>query len=348
MALRMPTLGTRWVLVIALTLLCWPDGVSAGEVPEKPPETPSLTNVRRQGWLRFTLNSGRIVVSAARGVNFSHSGLMRSDRGEQLSIRFTANEPVLSYELRTPAYRLLLDVSAGKRLQLRRLPLGERTEPIAIEFHEAPNSPLVLKVGSKENQRVYRAESLWHLFVIEPTAARQHLAPLLKIMLPEWDFAKASGEIESVLVHTAQSGTPPDQKLWAKWVQQLGDSSFAKREQADRKLREVGRAAATYLGQLDQARLDAEQRYRVARILQSMSDASSEELPQQIASWLSGDSAVWLALLSRDAEPTRRAALKRLEALVVQPLVFDPAADEPTRRRQIDVIRAKVEKKDEK
>jgi hypothetical protein len=332
----MPTLLRRCLGLTALVLLAWFEPAAAEEIPE----TPGLTNIRRQGFVQFTLSSGRIAVTGSHGVNFSHSGPL-----ERVSVRVTGNEPVVVYEIATPAYRFLLDVSAASRLQLRRLPKADRTAPVPVEFVQSPREPLVLKVGPKDSERVYRAESIWHLFVQEPGVAREHLAPLLKILLREWDFVKAAGEIESILVRTAESGAPPDQKLWSDWVRQLGDASFAKREAADRRLRESGRIAVTYLRQLDPARLDAEQRYRVRRILQTMAHTSNEESSPQVAMWLSGDPAIWLALLSREEEPTRRAALKRLEAISDGPLAFDPAADRKTRQRQIEAVRDRVSRK---
>ncbi len=328
--------SARGCLTLAVFTLAGVLNLAAEELPE----TPSLTNVRRQGVIQFTLNSGRIAVTGSRGVPFSHPGPMTSERGERLSVRIVGNEPVVAYELATPTYRFLLDVSAGNRLQLRRLPKEGRPGPIPVEFRQVPSEPISLKVGPKENERIYRARSIWHLLIVEPAAAREHLAPLVKIVLREWDFVKTAEEIESILVRTAESGAPPDQKLWAEWVQQLGDASFAKREAADRKLRDSGRVVVTYLQQLDPARLDAEQRFRVRRILRVLSDMSNEESPPQLAVWLSGDTAIWLALLSRDDEATRRAALKRLEAILGHPVAFDPAADPETRQRQIEALRA--------
>jgi hypothetical protein len=343
----MPTLNRRWSLVIALVLLASPGAGWAAELPEKPPATPSLTHVIRQRWVQFTLNSGRIAVTGSRGVNYNPGGQIRNHRGEQLTIRITSHEPVMNYELQTPTYRFLLDVSAGKRLELRRLPQPDRSEPVPVEFREGPSGPLVLTVGPKDAQRVYQAESLWHLFLADRSVSRQHLAPLLKIILPESDFVKTADEIEAILVRTAQNGAPPDQTLWNQWVRQLGDTDFAKREQADRKLRESGRVVATFLGQLDPSRLDAEQRFRVRRIVHAMSNLSDEESPPQIAAWLSGDPGIWLALPSREPEPICRVILKRLEAMVGGPLTFDPAADEQTRQRQIETIRTKIGKRDE-
>ena len=308
------------------------------------PETPSLTNVRRQGWVQFNLRSGRIVVAGLRGVNFSHSGQLTAERRERLSIRVSANEPILAYELITPAFRFQLDVAAGHRVQIRRLPGENRSEP-AVEFRQWPNEPLLLKVTGREGERVYQASSVWHMFLAEPAASREHLDPLLKFLFREWDFTKTAEEIEAALVRLAQSGAPPDQKRWAQWVQELGDANFAKREAADRGLRESGRVVASYLQRLDPATLDAEQRFRIRRILRALAELGNEESPPQLAMWLSGDVSVWLALLARDDEPTRRAALQRLEALVGHPLAFDPTADAQKRARQLEALQATLGEK---
>ncbi len=308
------------------------------------PDTPSLNNVRRQGWLQFNLRAGRIVVAGLRGVNFNHAGQLTPDRRERLTIRVSANEPILSYELTTPTFRFQVDVAAGNRVQIRRLP-GENQPGPAVEFRQSPNEPVSLKVTESDEDRLYHAASIWHLFLAEPAAAREHLDPLLKILFREWDFSKTAEEIEAALVRMAQSGVPPDQKLWAQWVKDLGDASFAKREAADRHLRESGRVVASYLQRLDPATLDAEQRFRIRRILRALAELGNEESPPQLAMWLSGDVSVWLALLTRDDEPTRRAALQRLQALVGHPLAFDPAADPQERGRQLDALRTALGEK---
>lgn len=337
MTAKLPVWLWGWFGLAVFAIAMGLDGTAADELPE----TPGLTNVRRQGWVQFNLNSGRIVVTGSRGVNFTNAVPMTKERGERLSIRIAANEPVIVYELATPAYRLLLDVAAGNRLQLRRLPRENRPGP-PVEFRQAPNEPMALTVGEKDNERVYRAASVWHLLIAEPAAGREHLVPLLKILLREWDFVGTAEEIESLLVRTAESASPPDQKIWAQWVQQLGDASFATREAADRNLRESGRVVVSYLQQLDPARLDAEQRFRVRRILLALAAMNNEESPPQLAVWLSGDTTIWLALLAREDERIRRAALKRLEAIAGRRLAFDPAADPPTRKRQIESLRAAV------
>jgi len=335
------SISTGWTGRMGLTAFVGLVGI-ASVLAEEIPDTPGLTNVRRQGWVRFTLNSGRIVVAGSRGVNFSHSGSMVRGRGETLSVRVTGNEPLVKYEITTPTQRFRLDASAGNRLQLGRFPEGEHSTVVRAEFVQNPNEPVALTVGPKDHERVYRAPTIWHLFLQEPAAAKEHLAPLLKILLREFDFAEAAKEIESNLVHTAGSGALPDRTHWAEWVRQLGDPSFANREEADRKLRASGRMVVSYLQRLDPSGLDAEQNYRVRRILQTLSGLRNEESPTQVATWLSGDPAVWLALLAREEESTRRVALKWLETILGGPLAFDPGADLPTRQKQIEAIRAKI------
>ncbi len=340
MAVRM-SLRRKACLVLTALAAAWP----AQAAPVDPiPETPSLTNVRRQGWIQINLRAGRIVVAGLRGVNFSHSGQLTAERRERLTVRVSANEPILAYELTTPAFRFQLDVAAGNRVQIRQSP-GENQSRPAVEFHQSPGEPLLLKVSGQDGERVHRAASIWHLFLAEPAAGREYLTPLLKILLRDWDFPKTAEEIEAALVRMAQSGVPPNQKQWAQWVQELGDASFARREAADRNLRESGWVVASYLQRLDPALLDAEQRFRVRRILRALAELGNEESPPELAMWLSGDASVWLALLTRDEEPTRRAALQRLEALVGHPLAFDPAASPPERGRQLEALRVALGEK---
>jgi hypothetical protein len=210
-----------------------------------------------------------------------------------------------------------------------------------MEFLQAPGEPLVLKVGAQGHQRVYRGESLWHLALAEPIVFGDHLAPWLKMLQRDWDPQKAAGEVEQALVRLASQREQPNRQQWAQWVRQLGDPEFSVREEADRQLRRAGRSAAGYLERLDAGQLDAEQRYRIRRIVQSYS-AAGQDTSEQIAAWLSGEPAVWLALLARDAEPTRRAALGQLERILGSRPAFDPAAPASVRAKQIEELRAQI------
>jgi hypothetical protein len=143
-------------------------------------------------------------------------------------------------------------------------------------------------------------------------------------------------------VRAAAEGDLPDPGRWAVLVEQLGDERFSRREAADRELRSLGRVVSIYLQQLDASQLDAEQHYRVRRILMALSARTDNDTPPEVAQWLAGDPVVWLAMLSRDDEPTRRLAAERLKALLDGPIAFDPAADAATRQGQIDELRLRI------
>ena len=67
-----------------------------------------------------------------------------------------------------------------------------------------------------------------------------------------------------------------------------------------------------------------------------LTQAIEDDTAQQIASWMIADPEVWLALLARPEEPTRRLAAAQLAKLLGQPISFDPAADAARSKRQID------------
>ncbi len=56
---------------------------------------------------------------------------------------------------------------------------------------------------------------------------------------------------------------------------------------------------------------------------------------------------IWLALLSRPGESTRRLALQQLNSLLGSKVPFDPAADEATREKQIERFRERIVGADE-
>lgn len=307
---------------------------------EEYPENNSLSNAFRQGWIQIGLVSGRIVLNGSRGVNYSTTSGV-SERQERLAIRMSGSDPVVNFEMATPEEQIAIDFTAANRLQIRRMPKGDSKRP-ALDFRQMADEPITLKLGEKDHEKIYQAASLWHLMILEPAVCREQLVPLLKLMQRDWDFIKMGKDTEESLLRIAATGRLPNQQHWAEWVQRLGDNRFSARESADHKLREAGPVIITYLQQLDSSRLDAEQQYRVRRILLTLTDSKGDDSPDQIAAWLSGDSTVWLALLSRDDEKTRRVAAQHLEALLGGPLSFDPEADPATRARQIEQIRTRL------
>jgi len=301
------------------------------------PRTVLLANAVRQYWVRFELTYGRVSLKAMRPIPTSTNSTSGTRR-ERFAIRVAGGDPSMEYELTTPEQQVSIRFTSANQLEIRRSPVGD-SKLVPVEFNQPATGPVSLKIG-QQGARELRAASLWHLLLAEPAECRQSLVPLLDLLQPKWELEKTRDGVRATLLRMAGSGTLPDQTRWAEWVQQLGDNRFAKREAADRQLREAGRAAVAYLQQLDLSRLDAEQQYRVRRIIQAVTAGSADDSPDQIASWLFGDASVWLAMLSSDEEPARKTAARQLGTLLGKPIAFDPAADAPTRKKQIEALRA--------
>jgi len=303
-------------------------------------ETPILTNAFQTGWLQFGINGGRVTLDGSRGVNVATSSGGTKPR-ERLCVRMTGGDPMVEYELVVPDQQLTIEMSSHNRFHLHRKPKdGSKVVPVEIE--QPAQGAMVFRIGAKDHQQVYHFPGIWHLIVIDPELARSQVLPLLRLLQHDWDLNKTADEIESALVAAATDRVVPDRRRWAQWVAQLGDPQFSKREAADRQLREAGRVVVSFLEQLDRNRLDAEQQFRIRRILAVLAESDGNDTPEQVAAWLAADAAVWLAMLARDDVGTRKLAARQLGALLGSPIHFDPAADAAARRAQIGELRVKL------
>jgi len=311
----------------------------APEIVQARLEAPKLREAAGH-WFQAAIVSGRVAVTGRRfGSTISKS--TGGSQRENLTIRVAGGAPVINYRLSTSREELTIDVTGGNRVSILLAAKGD-SSLVPVRFDQPAKGPLSLSVGGEGDERVYRAASLWHLFIAEPEVCGRHLAPVLQLLDGNWDPAEMAADVESALVEGATASRQPDRRRWATLVEQLGDDRFARREEADRQLRREGRLVVAYLQRLDPGQLDAEQQYRIRRIVRDLSDRSAADTPEQVAACLAGDPVIWLALLRRDELSTRRLAAEQLEAVLGQPVAFDPAADPATRRRQLDALRTLI------
>lgn len=311
--------------------------MAAMAVAADPPQAAKLTELVRTGRLHFDMVLGRINAWSQSGGGYS-SESSSNDRREKLTVHNAGASLTIKYELTTPAETLTIEASNPSYLQIQRAPVGQ-SDVVPVQFTQAPGKPVTLTVGQEGAKRVYQAPSFWHLLLVEPDATRTHLVPLLQVLQPNTDLAKAVAELERELLTLADEEGLPDRQRWDELVAQLGEDRFSRRQNADRALRQAGPLAMIYLRSLDPSTLDAEQRFRIRRILASQTSGSDADNPRDIARWLAGDSQVWLSLLERPDLSTRRVAFRWLTWMLGEPPEFDPAADADTRRAQIERLR---------
>jgi hypothetical protein len=299
---------------------------------------------RDERGVQFNMVDGRVTLSCWQPINFQTS-TNDGRRKQLLNVSNENGQTSLTYECTTPEEQLKIEfASAGQRVLLRRTPQG-RSSLVSVEYEQLAKENITLTLGTGAKARVFRSPSIWQLLVVEPDVCRQHLVPLLEVVRPNWRLAETAVQLEKSLLNLANSDSGPDRAHWAGLVEQLADASFAKRQAADRALRTGGGAAAAYLKQLDFSRLDAEQQFRVLRIIATLAPPDSVDSPDLVARSMAGEPAVWLALLSRPDAATRQAAARQLVALLGEPIPVDSAADPDSQKDQRELLRSRIGEK---
>ena len=195
---------------------------------------PTLNSAIRGQWVQFNIVVGRIMLQNS-PVGPIDTGPNTASRKDHLSIQAENGETALVYEGANNKEQFNIDACGNSRLTLRRVPKND-PQAIAVEFRQEPRGKSVLLLGPEGKQQILAADSLWHLFLLYPEQSRKHLAPLLQTLQPNWRLAETADAIERALGHNGDVAVSYDRANWGRWVAQLGDENFARREAADREL----------------------------------------------------------------------------------------------------------------
>jgi hypothetical protein len=288
-------------------------------------------------WLRLEISGGRLVVHSTR---CGHSRLAVeptpvSAARQTLTIDSRPAALLVNYQLTDEQGTLSLQVDERKQLTLTHQPATEGGP--TIHYVQPAVGKVCQTIGAQGGNQT-DAASLWHLLLAEPQC-RQSLAPLLAKLRPDWQITEKLAAIERALVDRAGTDVAGQRQAWQAAVDQLADSSFARRSEADRSLRATGRSVQSFLREIDLSGLDREQRRRVLSILESVSDANPDS-PERVAGWLVDDKQVWLALLNRGELHERVAAARHLALLHGQTVSFEPAASPLEQEQQLVQLKA--------
>jgi hypothetical protein len=338
-------MARRSLLCIAVGLAAFWPAVGRAQIRIVPGNgnAPQLFQNFFGGGLPTTIAGGRVVVTNRWQYGTFNSSSDDGTAKEEIRCQGFGATGSLHYERTTPAEQLSLDLSADGRFALRHSNKDKAKGPM-VELTQAPGAPITLSVGEGPQQTVYRQPTLWHLFMLEPEVCGKHLLPLLQPFPWHAQLTQTTVLLEPELLRLAAAGKIPSGDHWPKLVRQLADDDFSRREAADRALRVSGAVVAGYLEQLDHATLDAEQQFRIERILESLHGQTATDTTEQVAVQLAADPLVWLALLARPELATRQAAAKALAALLGEPVAVDPAADPATQKDRREQLRARLQR----
>ncbi|MFZ1934091.1 MAG: hypothetical protein WCB27_00230 [Thermoguttaceae bacterium] len=322
-------------------------GLASVAAAQPPDEVPLLRQYTQSNppLLRFRIVEGRLTLAARNFSPFQTPHSYGLGRRETISLGSENGHPTLRYERTTPTEQLTINVTgASGKMSISRLPRG-KSAFAAVEFQQSPDEKATLTLGAGEHRRVFQAANLWQLAIVQPKECRENLFPLLDLLRPDWKIATMVGRAETSLLADAREDATADRAHWATLVAQLGDEQFSKREAADRALRAGAASALNYLRQLDFNRLDAEQQFRVTRIIRKLAGRSEDDSADAAATSLLRNAEVWLALLGRPEKATRETAARQLAALLDKPIDIDPAAEPSTQEAKRERLRTAIEKK---
>ena len=342
---------TKSIITVAAAIWAWAGACGAQDLRTMQ----SLNQVIRTGLLQFRVVSGRVSLESSRTGNIQTANNFDKQQ-ESLSIQADGGDTKMTYTWTNGKQQLLIEVSNVSRIRIRYSGKGDDAQ-VPVEFNQPLQAKTVLTIGPEGNRQVCSAADIWHLFLAYPAETKRHLTPLLDLLHPNWRLAESAASAEAELLRVTGGDEASDKarwaesvkkaaderKRWAALVEQLGDESFAKRQVADRALRILDPAVLSYLQQLDFGRLDAEQQFRVHRIIEDISERLGDDSPEQVASWLAGDPSVWLALLARPDAAVRRQAARQLAAMLDGPIPVDPEADPSTQKTQLEQLRLRLE-----
>jgi len=291
--------------------------------------------------IHFYVDGGRLqAVASEPSVERDTSSDLGTSRREKLIVSTNADQDAsIQYNLLTGDEMLTANVVDGRQFTISRRPKG--ASGLAVEFNQPQEGLLTLSVKENGNQRDLKGPTIWHLLIAEPDLCNRCLVPLLEMFRPDWRLGETARRIEAQMLRTAGEFHEENLRTWDSLVADLASDRFAERQRAERELRAAGATVIPYLQGLDRRRLDFEQRSRIQHIIDS-ADNDDEDRAEGVASRLMADRHVWLVLLDRPEESTRRTAAGALSYLSGGPISFDPAATAPVRQRQLEALRKRI------
>ncbi|MDZ4780573.1 MAG: hypothetical protein SGJ19_10005 [Planctomycetia bacterium] len=287
------------------------------------------------------VQQGRIVCRLNRLTRWGNNISRKSGASESLRFEQSERGTAMHYKLSSAERRLAIDALEHELTILHEhLTNGEADE--VVRFEQRPGQTLSFEVRTGDVTQQLHGDTVWHLWLHDPEICQRHLAPLCELLGMSLPWTKFTQALESKLFLLADAGQAHDATLWRVWLSELKDDRFAVREAADRQLRSAGTALAPFLRRLDTKQLDAEQRYRLRRIMAEFELDEGADTVDSTAEWLADDPRVWLVFLVRPDAEKRRTAASQLERLLDSPITFDADAAEDVRASQLVELQARV------
>jgi hypothetical protein len=273
----------------------------------------------RMNWISFDVINGCIGSRyirrmQSRSLSLHHATL---DADEHAVVRARGSEFSLKYELTSPRQSLQLEFDTRGVFQFDYQRFDRKDDSgdsYRVNLRQNHAQPLEIEITRLNQTRIYRSNQVWLAMFAMPIKDCQCLTDVLARLSPRLDlelrFNEALGKLSRIALH--QRGG--DYVAVRSLIKQLNSPTFAERQDADRKLRMLGRPLIGFLAGIDQSTLSTEQRARLRRISKSLISRESDTAEQVVTS-LRMNPITWLVLANRGDPLLRRGALAQIEKL---------------------------------
>jgi len=239
---------------------------------------------------------------------------------ETLSISGDTVTPSVRYHTTDETQDIGIDVINGNNVTMTQASKDPQILPVSFRQH--PLGKIQVHIGQGDALQKYSAKSIWHLLLREPEICRQHLIPLLDMLIASHHLMEDADQIEKGLLQ--KTGQPHISRAeMTQLVSQMGNGKSEVRQHATAQLDAMGIQALPFLESMEMFTLAPEQSSRVRDTTHRMKEkytkngdtASKKDSVDRALLWLFEDPEIWSIFLQR-ADPEQQAiALRELRAM---------------------------------
>lgn len=282
-----------------------------------PPDRPALTSesiprlalIHQNPAANFHLTLGRLQLDPVRyrkgSQTLLHTAVCSADSSPQnasseapaepaisetIHINSVHGSPILHYSMTGADVQIMIEAEGRGpwRIESRRTRQGSTSR---VLVQQIPNEPIVLQYFSADSVRTIRAATWLHLREADRAIYAEFLEPIVDELLWPYRLSELADAAHQQSLEPSIAAPISDATL-AAWIDDLRSPSRATRMMADRRLTGVGISLLPRLADIDESRLDAEQRHRLRKIQTKLSPRG-EDGAARLAHLIRDDFAYW-------------------------------------------------------
>lgn len=276
----------------------------------------------RSRWADIDVCLGQIQTTCIESAQsrIATSGTPGEGSFEKLTIANDTDTPSVFYHVEDERKDIDISVINGNHVTMTQSSNNPQIPPIS--FHQQSLGKILLHIGQGDALQKYSATSIWHLLLREPEICRQHLIPLLDILIADHHLMEDASQMEKGLWEKA--GQPHISiDTMRRLIFQMGNEKYDIRKHAMSQFDGLGIQALPFLESLDVMTLNRDQSDGVLRVIRTIKEkyrknpdvGSQKDSVERALLWLFEDPEIWSIFLQRTDPGQHAIALRELQAM---------------------------------